>query len=825
MPVEFLSDQEAAAYGHYGAGVPQADLERFFYLDDADLKLLGRRQGDHNRLGFCLQLTTVRYIGRFLADPLEGVPAEVIDYLAGQLGVTDPSCAKKYALREPTHREHAGKIQKALKLKDLAQVESGLAAFAGGRAWVTGDGPKAIFADAAAWLRERDVLLPGVSALARLVARERDAATKRLWDTLYAALTGQQRLALDALLVVPPGSQVSELERWRTGAARASGPQLVKALNRVAEITGSGLSRVELDATVTPRRLTELARYGMGADVSHLKRHGDQRRMAVLVATVTQLEATATDDALELLELLMTTELIGKARTEADKQVIKRHPKLARASAMLAVAVGVLLEAASWGSDEEVRVSQVWEAIEARIPRAELRAAAATVTGMLPPPEAVPEGDWRAGLARRTAMVTGFCKLLTTTITFGATAEGAPVLAAMTALGEQLVSDARWSTKNPRICPHVVTGPWRHLVFGHPARADGSVDRGAYTFCVLEQFWRHLKRREIYAEASTRWRNPQARLLDGPAWEAVQADVLTSLGLPETPDALLTSHVTALHQALRYVGGRLAVNTDVRVDDAGKIHVTPDKAIEEPPSLTDLRKRVAAMLPRVDIGDQILEVMGWVPGFLASLTALSGGEPRMDGLEVSVAACLTGQALNIGYGPVSSDGVAALERRRLGHVGRTYLRAANYTAANPHLIARQAGVGFAQALGGGLVAAIDGMRFVVPVPSLFARPNRKYFGPKRGMTFLNAINDQAFGISHKIVAGTDRDCLHAIDLFFNCGAANLPEVLVTDTGSYLVTWTPCLAFRGGGGRWGRQTRRFRGSVCGCSSGVERTARP
>jgi hypothetical protein len=216
--------------------------------------------------------------------------------------------------------------------------------------------------------------------------------------------------------------------------------------------------------------------------------------------------------------------------------------------------------------------------------------------------------------------------------------------------------------------------------------------------------------------------------------------VLTSLGLPETPDALLASHATALDQALRYVGGRLAANTDVRVDEAGKIHVTSDQAIEEPPSLIDLRKRVAGMLPRVDIGDQILEVMGWAPGFLKSLTALSGGEPRMDGLEVSVAACLTGQSLTIGYGPVASDGVPALERRRLGYVGRTYLRAANYTAANQHLIARQAGIGFAQALGGGLVAAIDGMRFVVPVPSLFARPNRKYFGPKGGMTFLNAIN-------------------------------------------------------------------------------------
>src|SRR5271166_4350459 len=374
--------------------------------------------------------------------------------------------------------------------------------------------------------------------------------------------------------------------------------------------------------------------------------------------------------------------------------------------------------------------------------------------------------------------------MLTATITFGANAQGVPVLAAMTALGEQLATDARWSVKNPRIHPQVVAGPWKHLVFGHPARDDGTVDRGAYIFCVLEQFCRHLKHREIYAETSTRYRNPQARLLDGAEWEAVKDDVLTTLGLPEDPGALLASHVTALDEALKYVAGRLAANADVRVDEAGRIHVTGDKAIAEPPSLVDLRKRVAAMLPRVGIGEQILEVMGWVPQFLESLTALSGGAARMAGLNVTIAACLTGQALNIGYGPDSTQGVPALERHRIGHVGRTYLRAAGYTAANPHLIAQQVGIGFAQALGGGMVAAIDGMRFVVPVPSLMAKPNRKYFGPKRGMTFLNMINDQAFGTGHKIVAGTDRDCIHAIDLFFSPGAANLPEVLVTDTGSY-----------------------------------------
>ena len=60
-----------------------------------------------------------------------------------------------------------------------------------------------------------------------------------------------------------------------------------------------------------------------------------------------------------------------------------------------------------------------------------------------------------------------------------------------------------------------------------------------------------------------------------------------------------------------------------------------------------------------------------MPQFLESLIALSGGAARMGDLNVTVAACLTGQALNIGYGPVSTPGVPALERRRIGHAGGT----------------------------------------------------------------------------------------------------------------------------------------------------------
>ena len=310
------------------------------------------------------------------------------------------------------------------------------------------------------------------------------------------------------------------------------------------------------------------------------------------------------------------------------------------------------------------------------------------------------------------------------------------------------------------------------------------MSRHAYAFCVLEQFWRHLRRRDIYADASTRWRNPQARLLEGEAWKSIRSDVLAALGLPGDPDGLLAEHAQSLDAAYREVAGRLAVNAEVSIDDDGKIHLTGVKAVEEPPSLVDLRSRTTAMLPRVDLPEVILEVMSWAPELAAAFTAVSGGRSRLEDLPTSIAACLAAHSMNIGYRPIAKKGVPALELSRLSHVFQNYVRPETLAAANAPLVARQAGLPLAQAWGGGLVAAVDGMRFVVPVPAAFARPNRKYFGSKRGMTWLNAVNDHRMGRGAKIVSGTVRDSLHMIDVIFGLDGGDLPEVAVSDTGSY-----------------------------------------
>jgi hypothetical protein len=103
-------------------------------------------------------------------------------------------------------------------------------------------------------------------------------------------------------------------------------------------------------------------------------------------------------------------------------------------------------------------------------------------------------------------------------------------------------------------------------------------------------------------------------------------------------------------------------------------------------------------------------------------------------LPLSICAVLVAEACNIGLEPLVQPDIPALTRDRLAWVQQNYIRAETLTRANTRLVAAQAPIPIAHAWGGGEVASVDGMRFVVPVRTINAGGSPKHFPRERGLT-------------------------------------------------------------------------------------------
>jgi len=117
-------------------------------------------------------------------------------------------------------------------------------------------------------------------------------------------------------------------------------------------------------------------------------------------------------------------------------------------------------------------------------------------------------------------------------------------------------------------------------------------------------------------------------------------------------------------------------------------------------------------------------------------------------------------------------------------VKQNYIRQETLIRANARLVDTQAEISLAQTWGGGEVASADGIRFTVPVRTINAGPNSKYFGVGRGITYYNFTSDQFTGFHGIVIPGTLRDSLFLLAGLLEQQTSLLPREIMTDTAGY-----------------------------------------
>jgi TnpA family transposase len=765
MPVSFLTPAQRENYGRYAAPPTQDELTRYCHLNDDDLTQIMSCRGEHNRLGFALQLTTVRYLGTFLDDPA-AVPSSVLETLSRQLGLTTGDGLQTY--RSSKQRwEHITKIREHYGYSDMTEPLVGfrLTRWLYGLCWTGTERPSKLFERATAWLLAHKILLPGCSTLERFVVRLRSRVEIKVWRLLGRGIASEQRKRLEYLLTVPEGSRGSWLDKLRSGPTRVSGPAVRAGIDRLKSVRELGIT-LPAAARIPESRIAALARFANRAKVTLITRMPPARRLATLAAFVHSLEATAQDDVLEVLEILLH-ELFGDAEKADKKARLRTLKDLDGAAATLADVCRVLLDPAL--PDDRVR-SRVFE----KIPQPLLEHAVENVDALIRPPEDV----FYKELDARYATVRRYLPAVLNHVRFEASPAGKPVVQAYDWLRDN--SHGTKPAKNPP--QEVITNAWQRYVF----RKDSSVDIHAYTFCMLDQLVTALHRRDVFTKPSWRYADPRANLLGESEWEAMRPVVCRTLGLSAHPQPVLDVLRAELDRTYREVAQRLPNNPAVRfekINGKEELILSPLEKLEEPVSLVKLREAVAARLPRVDIPEIVVEIAART-GFAEAFTHLTERTARVADLTTSVCAVLTAEACNTGPEPFIRYDNPALRRDRLAWVKQNYVRDDTLTAANAKLVSAQNRIALAHVWGGGEVASADGMRFVVPIRTVHAGPNPKYFGQLKGVTWYNLLSDQFTGLNAIPTPGTLRDSLVLLAVVLEQQTELKPTQIMTDTGAY-----------------------------------------
>jgi len=764
MPVEFLTGTQKACYGRFDGDPSPEDLARYFHFDDTDHTLIAQRRGDHNRLGFALQLGTVRFLGTFLANPVD-VPPNVIAYIGQQIDISETDCLPRYLERKQTRHAHSIEIQRVYRYQDFNDPpwRFRLSRWLYTRAWLTNERPSHLFDLAAHWLIQHKVLLPGITTLTRLIAQIRDRASLRAWQRLAALPNAAQRTQLEELMVVPEGARRSRFDQLRQSPTRVSSLSLIAALERYEALKSLGIRRLDF-SRVPPMRLKTLARYAATGWASNVARMPDDRRMATLVAFAYTFEVETLDDALDLLDMLIA-DIAADAKRLGQKNRLRTLRDLDRAATDLAEICSMLL-------DEHRPDNKVRTEIFSKFPKARITQAIQTVDELTQPPEDRHQQE----MLSRYRTVRRFLPHLLQRVSFQAAPAGQPVLDALKYLAILLGQRKSRLDDAPL---DIVDAGWKRLVVD-PA---GQISQSAYTLCVLERLQDRLRRRDIYVADSERWGDPRAKLLQGRDWETHRVPVCRSLGHSPSADEVVQGLAEALDTSYRRAAGRLSHNEAVRVErknGTSSLTITQLDKVDEPPSLLALRERISALMPRIDLAELLLEIQAKT-GFADEFTHVTEAQARAEDLSTSVCAVLLGEACNIGLRAVARRDQAALLRGRLHWVQQNYIRAESLTRANACLVDYQETLALARKWGGGEVASADGLRFVTPVRTLNAGPNRKYFGSDRGITYYNFTSDQYTGFHNIVVPGTLRDSIYILEGLLEQQTSLNPTEIMSDT--------------------------------------------
>jgi TnpA family transposase len=717
--------------------IEQRELVRHYTLSVADLAMIRRSRGDHNRLGLALMLCYLRYPGRPLKTG-ERPPGAMLSFVAEQIDVL-PCSFDDYLAAERTRQRHAAELQDRLRLYPFGTRSAAELA-----RWLL---PHAIEDDRLVHLaglvmeecRQRRIAVPLPTVLERLCIDVRYQARREVQRRLTEGLSADERRRLDELTQLQGENSQSWLA-WLRQMPEATKPLAMLGLIERLAHTRAVCIDPGRGHRVHQARLAQLAREAGRTTVQHVAGFERQRRHATLVAVTLDLTASLTDQAVDLFD-----RLIGMMFRKAEGKHARAFQSDGRAineKVRLYARVGTALIAAR---DSKL---DAFDAIATVIPWDRFRATVAEAEALA----RSEEFDAYQMLTEHYGGTRRWAPAFLEAFVFQSVPAAAPLMRAI----DLLRSMNRGTLSNlPESAPtSFIRERWARYVL-----PGGGIDRRYYELCVLSELRDRLRAGDVWVVGSRRYRSFEERLISRETLQELEGSGTLLIAVDPDFDRFIADRRALLDERLAAIdikakGGLLP---DVTLD-RGVLKIAPIEK-STPPDAEALAERLYAMLPRVRVTDLLSEVARWTL-FTDCFTHLRTGDTAAD--PHVVMAGILADGLNLGLTRMA-EACSVASLGQLAWTADWHIRDETYALALQRLVDQQQREPLAAVFGAGLASSSDGQFFRAGGFGRNASSLNAHYGDDPGVKFYTHLSDRYAPFHTKVIAATASEAVHVLD--------------------------------------------------------------
>ncbi|QFT29434.1 Tn3 transposase DDE domain protein [Labrenzia sp. THAF82] len=725
------------------------DLIRHYLFLPSDLDLIRTRRRDENRLGLAVHVSLLRYPGQGWRDGVV-LPTALLDWLGDQLHLS-ASHLQNYASRGATRAAHQALALQHLDLPPFSKAHMAMAEDIATRAAFATDHGVKIVETLVAELRKKHLLLPSVDTLERLALKGRARARREAAAALFDALSPDERVQLQALLVKDPFVGQTRLT-WLRGYPHSASPANMSALlDRLKYLRSLNLPP-NLGHGLHPDRLLKFAREGAVAPVSLLNDFGERRRIATLAAQMADLSITLTDATIAMFERL-TGQLFSRSRNRQEEVWRMGKTKVGKLMQLFGASIDAMARAQDLGQDP-------FAALDADVGWEPLLGKRDEIAGF----GELATSDPLALAAERYTYMRKFAPAFLDAFEFKASDAGDDLKDAITLLRDQNRTGKRKLPDDPPM--PFAAKHWQSLII-----QDGQPQRRVYETAVVSTLRERLRAGGVWVDGSREYRRFDSYLKPRDTAEIIMRDA----GFETDPDAWLSDRRATMANRLEQVERALKHNAlpGARIE-RGRLKITPHDAVT-PPAAVRLERAIDAVMPRIRITELLWEVDAQT-GFLNAFTDLRSGKQHDEPAAV-LATILVG-ATNLGLERMAHAS-SRISHAQLTWAQTWYLRPETFADALGRIVDAHHSLPFAQHWGTAEHSSSDGQFFAASRGSGLI--NAKY-GPDPGLKIYSFLSGQYGSFHSNVIGATAGEAPFVLDSLLSNPASFDPLVHYTDTG-------------------------------------------